>query len=251
MTSLHCRVLDLLEAFQVAIPTTSMWATFPPSSGHTYLLTVVDRFTRWPEAIPLSNMTTIACTQALVTNPFWCPYGHVIRQRVSQLSGSISQLLGTKLHHTTAYHPQSNGLVASHEICPAGPFSRTQLDGWVTVGTFRNLDCTQGGLGLFFSRTCLWSPTHCSWGLQWTPVSSYSVYVNRCVHWPPFPTRHHTSFCASRASAGQVCVRSIKILATCIYTKLIVAYHAITSVQGQERHFWFIVIIMLSDLPTV
>ena len=32
-------------------------------------------------------------------------------QFTSQLWASISQLLGTKLHHTTAYHPQSNILV--------------------------------------------------------------------------------------------------------------------------------------------
>ena len=32
-------------------------------------------------------------------------------QFTSRLWASISQLLGTKLHHTTAYHPQANGLV--------------------------------------------------------------------------------------------------------------------------------------------
>ena len=32
-------------------------------------------------------------------------------QFTSQLWSSLAQLLGTQLHHTTAYHPQSNGLV--------------------------------------------------------------------------------------------------------------------------------------------
>ncbi len=30
----------------------------PPSRGHTYLLTVIDRTSRWPEAIPLPSITT-------------------------------------------------------------------------------------------------------------------------------------------------------------------------------------------------
>ena len=89
----------------------------PPSNGHTHLLTIVDRFTRWPEAIPLSNTTTLTCAHALVTNwiaRFGIPMDMSSdrgSQFTSHLWNSISQLLGTKLHHTTAYHPQSNGLV--------------------------------------------------------------------------------------------------------------------------------------------
>ena len=89
----------------------------PPSEGITYLLTVVDRFTRWPDAIPLSDTTTASCAQALVAH--WISrYGvplHISSDRgaqfTSELWTSIAQLLGTQLHHTTAYHPQSNGLV--------------------------------------------------------------------------------------------------------------------------------------------
>ena len=89
----------------------------PPSQGFTHLLTVVDRFTRWPEAIPLSNTTTHTCAQALVAQwiaRFGIPMDMSSdrgSQFTSQLWASISTLLGTKLHHTTAYHPQSNGLV--------------------------------------------------------------------------------------------------------------------------------------------
>ena len=89
----------------------------PPSNGSTYLLTVVDRFSRWPEAIPLSNITSASCAQALISH--WIAHFGIPvdmssdrgTQFTSQLWASIAQLLGTQLHHTTAYHPQANGLV--------------------------------------------------------------------------------------------------------------------------------------------
>ena len=40
----------------------------PPSRGYTYLLTVVDRFTRWPEAIPMHDATTPTCARALASH---------------------------------------------------------------------------------------------------------------------------------------------------------------------------------------
>ena len=78
---------------------------------------VVDRFSHWPEAIPLNDTTATSCAQALVFHWIAC-FGIPIDmssdrgpQFTSQLWKSITQLLGTQLHHTTAYHPQSNGLV--------------------------------------------------------------------------------------------------------------------------------------------
>ena len=81
----------------------------PPSNGFTHLLTVVDRFSRWPEAIPLNDTTATSCAQALVFH--WIArFGIPIDmssdrgpQFTSQLWKSIAQLLGTQLHHTTAY----------------------------------------------------------------------------------------------------------------------------------------------------
>ena len=39
----------------------------PPSQGYTYLLTCVDRFTRWPESIPRPNITTEAVAHAFLS----------------------------------------------------------------------------------------------------------------------------------------------------------------------------------------
>ena len=38
----------------------------PESEGHKYLFTIVDRFSRWPEAIPLKDMTAVPCARAFL-----------------------------------------------------------------------------------------------------------------------------------------------------------------------------------------
>ena len=38
----------------------------PPAQGYTHLLTMVDRFTRWPEAFPLKGTDTETCVRVLV-----------------------------------------------------------------------------------------------------------------------------------------------------------------------------------------
>ena len=89
----------------------------PPLQGYTHLLTVVDRFSRWPEAIPISDMTTQGIAAVLIgswVSRFGTP-AVIISDRgpqfVSQLWTEIAQLLGVELRQTTAYHPQSNGMV--------------------------------------------------------------------------------------------------------------------------------------------
>ena len=40
----------------------------PESQGHTYLLTMIDRFTRWKEAIPIQNIETRTVARAFIQN---------------------------------------------------------------------------------------------------------------------------------------------------------------------------------------
>ena len=89
----------------------------PPSHGYTYLLTCVDRFTRWPEALPLSTITAEAVARTFVHGwvaRFGIPSTIVTdrgRQFESHLWKALMSLLGSRRARTTAYHPQTNGMV--------------------------------------------------------------------------------------------------------------------------------------------
>lgn len=88
-----------------------------PSEGMVYLLTIVDRFTRWPEAIPLPNAESITCARALLRtwiSRFGVPNSIVSdqgRQFTSALWRELHQVLGVCHNLTTSYHPQANGMV--------------------------------------------------------------------------------------------------------------------------------------------
>ena len=88
-----------------------------PSQGFTYLFTIIDRFTRWTEAIPMTDSTAPTCARALFREwiaIFGIP-GEITSdggpQFTSELWDQLHHILGTKVYHTTAYHPQANGIV--------------------------------------------------------------------------------------------------------------------------------------------
>jgi cleavage and polyadenylation specificity factor subunit 1 len=89
----------------------------PTSAGYTYCLTAADRFTHWPEAIPITDITADTVARVVLTariSRFGCPqtittdYG---RQFKSQLFHSLARFYGIQLSRPTGYHPAANGLV--------------------------------------------------------------------------------------------------------------------------------------------
>lgn len=89
----------------------------PPSAGYRYCLTAVDRFTRWPEVVPITEITAEAVAKAFIAgwvSRFGCPTDIVTdrgKQFESALFQALAKLIGFKHRKTTAYHPQCNGLV--------------------------------------------------------------------------------------------------------------------------------------------
>lgn len=89
----------------------------PVSAGKSYLLTIVDRYTRWPEAIPIEDIRADTCARALIANwiaRFGVP-SEITSDRgaqfTSSLWASVMRMLGSHHITTTAYHPQANGMV--------------------------------------------------------------------------------------------------------------------------------------------
>ena len=85
--------------------------------GSTYLLTMIDQSTRWPEAVPLSCFDEETVLEAFITKWVAC-FGMPARittdrgtQFTSGTWGDWCQKQGVQNITTTAYHPQANGMV--------------------------------------------------------------------------------------------------------------------------------------------
>lgn len=128
-TCLHC------QKSKIHRHTFSNISSFPPSDrfqhlhvdivgplpttaqGHRYLVTMIDRLTKWPEAIPTDEISADRIADIVYQHwitRFGCPTTLTSdqgRQFESQLFQNLMKQMGIKKNRTTPYHPQSNGMV--------------------------------------------------------------------------------------------------------------------------------------------
>ena len=111
----------------------------PISEGNRYLFTIIDRSTRWPEAVPMEEASTMSCANALLNS--WVSRFGLPEQMTSDrgsvftsdIWSSLAKLLGVNLHYTTAYHPQANGMVERwHRTLKASLTARCSGSDWHT-----------------------------------------------------------------------------------------------------------------------
>lgn len=88
-----------------------------PSNGFVYCLTIIDRFSRWPEAIPMVDITAQNVANVFYNNlvaHFGAPRILTTDQGVqfeSQLFTALLKFISCKRTRTAAYHPASNGII--------------------------------------------------------------------------------------------------------------------------------------------
>jgi transposase InsO family protein len=140
------------------------------AEGYMYLLTMIDRTTRWLEATPLKE--SASCVEAFLSN--WVAHFGVpetlTSDRGAQFSSStwasFCSKLGVRHAMTTAYHPQANGLVERDHrqlkdglrVCQAGVDWPAHLP-WVLLG----LRAAPKEISGVFSRGCFRTASDPAW----------------------------------------------------------------------------------------
>jgi len=80
-------------------------------------LTIIDRFTRWIEAVPMQDMTATTCATTLIQHwiaRFGVPHRETTdqgRHIESTLYKQLSKILGFQKIRSSPYHAQANGMI--------------------------------------------------------------------------------------------------------------------------------------------
>lgn len=112
----------------------------PPSQGYVYILSCMDRFTRWPEAIPLKDQSAQTIAEAF-TAGWIARFGIPARITTDQgrnfesnLFSELAKILGIEKTRSTAYHPIANGLIERfhRQLKDALKCSLKGTENWIT-----------------------------------------------------------------------------------------------------------------------
>jgi hypothetical protein len=93
------------------------------SNNFSYIFIIIDRTSKWMEAVPLSEMSTAACATSLTftwISRFGVPETITLDrgpQFTSNLWLQLCEMLNISHRQTTAYHPESNGAVERLHCC--------------------------------------------------------------------------------------------------------------------------------------
>ncbi|KAG6453520.1 hypothetical protein O3G_MSEX008200 [Manduca sexta] len=85
--------------------------------GYRYVVTIIDRYTRWPEAFPVQDINADTVSKCIYEGwivRYGCPVRITTdqgRQFESNVFSKLMKFLGIHKIRTTPYHPQSNGIV--------------------------------------------------------------------------------------------------------------------------------------------
>ena len=126
---IECQCIKNFQHFRSAVPQVPVPARrfshihvdllgpLPSSRGFTYLFTILDRTSRWPEAVPLASISAADCARALISGwilRFGVP-AKITSAHGAQFTFSICDVLCSLLNithsRTRSFHPQSNSLV--------------------------------------------------------------------------------------------------------------------------------------------
>lgn len=109
----------------------------PPSNNKRYCVTMIDRFTKWPEVVPVREITAEIVAKAFYDgwiSRFGCPLRITTdqgRQFESNLFNSLTTKMGIKRIRTTPYHPQANGQIERfHRTLKAAIMARETSNNW-------------------------------------------------------------------------------------------------------------------------